>query len=116
MSQSSPSQTGPIVIRQAAKSPPDLPSLAKVFDEAKVSGWRLTVVLRSDNEPANALLLRRRHDLMAAVRTLDLSVKALTSGYRFDDAQSEAKIAAMQRAVQCLEREIGGMSDLLLAE
>lgn len=108
--------TKQIIVRQPQDAPQEMPSVASVFAEAKALGFRSTLVLH-EGSPENAqILARRQHDVRASLRTLDLSVKALTSGYRFADEQAQAKIAAMHRAVQCLEREVALLSAILQAE
>ncbi|MEN9835164.1 MAG: hypothetical protein RL011_1357 [Pseudomonadota bacterium] len=104
------------IVRHPREAPEGMRSVNSVFVEAKAQGLRATLILHDDSLEGSQILARRHHDLRAALRTLDLSVKALTSGYRFEDGQAQAKIAAMQRAVQCLQREISLVSDILQVE
>ncbi len=51
-------------------------------------------------------MAKRRHDVQGALRTLTMATEALADGYKFDDESGPAKIAAMAKAVQVLEREL----------
>lgn len=62
------------------------------------------VAFPGDDETRRALA-KRRHDVKAALRTLGFTVKALETGYKFDDAAAKAKVDAIAKAVQVLERE-----------
>ncbi|MBM4251270.1 MAG: hypothetical protein FJ146_04825 [Deltaproteobacteria bacterium] len=105
-----------IIVRQPEDAPRTMSSVASMFAEAKALGFRSTLVLHEDSPENGQILARRQHDVRASLRTLDLSVKALTSGYRFADELAQAKIAAIHRAVQCLEREVALLSAVLQAE
>ena len=106
----------PLLLRRENQAPIGLTSVGNLLAEARAAGLNATVVLYPDDHNATQALMRRSHDVRASLRTLDLSVKALTAGYRFDDGQAEAKIAAMMRAVQCLQREIDLLSEVLKPE
>lgn len=105
-----------VIVRQPHEAPAEMPSVASVFAEAKALGFRSTLVLHEDSPENAQILARRQHDVRASLRTLDLSVKALTAGYRFADEQAQAKIAAIHRAVQCLDREVTLFNAVLQAE
>lgn len=62
------------------------------------------VILPADADGQKALA-KRRHDIQAALRTLGFTVKALETGYRFDDDKAKAKVDAIAKAVAVLERE-----------
>lgn len=51
---------------------------------------------------------KRKHDVLGAVRTLAMACNAVAEGYRFDDATAQAKIEAMRKASELLQREITG--------
>lgn len=90
------------------KPPAHLPAAAKLFLEAATAGQSAVVV----TAPAESskLMAKRRHDLKAALRTLGFTVKALQTGYTFQDDAAAAKIEAIAKAVLIIERE----GDLLL--
>jgi hypothetical protein len=90
---------------------PELPSLSRVLEEARRSALGVVVVVSPRTEAAQRALAKRRHDVKAAFRTLGFSQKALETGYKFDDDKALAKIDAIAKAVQVLERE----SELVLA-
>ena len=103
----------PIVVKKRGHWPDSIPALQQLFEQATADGLSASVLLRPDGENATKAAIKRRHDIRSALRTLDLCVKALTSGYRFEDAQATAKIEAVSRAIQCLEREFSLLSALL---
>ena len=86
-------------------APPALPSLAAAFAEAGSAGLALSAVTHPATAEAQRQLAKRRHDLKAALRTLGFTVKALEGGYTFQDDKAAAKIDAIAKAVQVLERE-----------
>lgn len=90
---------------------PELPSLGTLLDEARRARLDVVVAVTSHDDETSRALAKRRHDVKAALRTLAFSLKALESGYRFDDEKATAKIDAIAKAVQVLERE----SELALA-
>ena len=62
------------------------------------------VALKSDAE-SRKVLGKRVHDVVSSTRTLRFVLEALQSGYKFDDAQRDAKLASLERAVTTMERE-----------
>ena len=96
----------PTTVHQAEDlGPAALPSLPGAFAEAARAGLRLTAVTHPASPEAARLLAKRRHDLKAALRTLGFTVKALEGGYTFQDDKAAAKVDAIAKAVQVLERE-----------
>lgn len=77
-------------------------SLRKV---ASATNSSINLVAFPTDQGTKKLLSKRRHDLKAALRTLGFAVQALEAGYRFDDTKAAAKIEAIAKAVQVLERE-----------
>lgn len=58
-------------------------------------------------------LAKRRHDLSNAVRVLRYALESIQEGYKFDDDKAQAKIASLDRAISCLEREMPELEKLL---
>lgn len=56
----------------------------------------------NENDAARS---KRRHDLLGAIRTLKYTLEGLRKGYRYDDANAEAKIEALAKAIGIIERE-----------
>lgn len=88
---------------------PDLPSLPQVFAEARARQMAIGVVRHIVTSDSRRILAKRRHDVKAALRTFSFSLKAIQSGYKFDDDKAQAKIDAIAKALAILEKE----SDLL---
>ena len=101
------------IIKHNTPSAPLPPStLHQLFEAAAKARLSAAVVLQPTDEAASRQMAKRRHDLKASLRTLQLAVKALQGGYTFQDDQAGAKIAAIDRAVQVLEREGGILAEL----
>ena len=58
-------------------------------------------------------LAKRRHDVMAAMRTLNFTVEALSEGYKFDDGMAHAKTLAIARAVKLIQGEMDWLMGLI---
>lgn len=99
-----PSSPSPRLARLPSDAP-ELPSLAPLLDEARRADLDAMLVLSVCDDETNRALAKRRHDVKAALRTLGFSLKALETGYKFDDDKAAAKIDAIAKAVQVLERE-----------
>ena len=56
------------------------------------------------------------HDLQAAWRSLTLAIKAIESGYKFDDAEAKLKTTTLVRALSVLERYIPNYIEQLKQE
>lgn len=105
--------SSPRVCQKAADCPASLPALQAAFAEARGQQLALSALLiGTDTKTADAIA-KRRHDAMTAVRSLTMAVRAIGDGYRFEDEAAVAKIAAMERAVQLLEREVKFWRQLL---
>ena len=85
--------------------PPSLTALTALFGEARTAGLTVTLVSHVTSSEEDKALAKRRHDVKAALRTLGFTVKALESGYHFQDDKAAAKIDAIAKAVAILERE-----------
>jgi hypothetical protein len=96
--------------------PEDLPALTSLFRQAQHAKVRVLAVSCSADEDTKRAVAKRRHDLTAALRTLGFTVKALQTGYTFQDDVAAAKIDAIAKAVQIVEREAGCLNQLLLGE
>jgi len=104
------------VYDEQAALPSELPALPALFNQARMGNLRvLAVACSADAGPLRAVA-KRRHDLSAALRTLGFTVKALQTGYTFQDDIAAAKIEAIAKAVQILEREAVFLSRLLLGD
>ncbi len=99
-----PASHSPRLARFPADAP-ELPSLGPLLDEARRAGLDALLVVSPRTEEASRALAKRRHDVKAALRTLGFSLKALETGYRFDDDKAAAKIDAIAKAILVLERE-----------
>jgi len=65
------------------------------------------VIVTSVNEPKDDGVLRKKlHDVTAAMRTINLCVKSIENGYRFDDDMAPAKLKALRSANDQLTNEI----------
>lgn len=58
---------------------------------------------------------RRLHDLRGSLRTLDLAIKSIADGYRFDDQMADVKIATMTKALGLLTVEAKTLISMLEA-
>jgi len=106
----------PKIYDEQAALPSELPALPALFKQARQANLRvLAVACSTDAGPLRAAA-KRRHDLTAALRTLGFTVKALQTGYTFQDDIAAAKIEAIAKAVQILEREAIFLSRLLLGD
>ena len=105
-----PQPLGFQVARHAGELP-GLASLGPLLSEAEGLGLVAVVATHAGDADTLKILAKRRHDLKAALRTMGFTVKALESGYRFDDDKKDAKIAAIAKALAVLTRE----GDLALA-
>ena len=97
------------ILRPGDPCPPALPAVSQLFLQAKSTNLVPVVLLYGADNPTARALAKRRHDVKAALRTLGFTVNALTSGYTFQDELAAAKIDAITRAVELLQRE----SDLI---
>lgn len=80
-------------------------SLEKAREEAKSQGIGLGILAYGiGNEVINDVS-KRRHDLRAALRTIELTLAQLSDGYHFDDDHAVEKIASIRRAAAILHRE-----------
>lgn len=70
------------------------------------------ISIKSDDEGLRAVA-KRAHDVTAGLRTLRFAVDSLKEGYRFDDNMAAAKIKAMEKAIEHLERETQLLSHIL---
>ena len=70
------------------------------------------IAVKSDDE-ALRLVAKRAHDVTGGLRTLRFAVDSLKDGYRFDDNMAAAKIKAMEKAIENLERETALLSAIL---
>ena len=50
---------------------------------------------------------QQRHDLKGALRVVRFAVEALQSGERFDGAEGNEQLAALERAVSTIEEILG---------
>lgn len=110
------SETDLKILRKKSPLPEELPSLESLFHEADAAQWDLVVVTEPQTPEKAKARSKRRHDFKAASRTIQLLVKALHSGYRFDDAEAQAKIDAIARAATVLEKETHALDRILAAE
>ena len=90
-------------------APSELPSLPKVFAEARAHNSAVLLLRHTGTSDSRRILAKRRHDVKAALRTFSFSLKAIQSGYKFDDDKAQAKIEAIAKALIILQKE----SDLL---
>lgn len=104
------------ILRPGDPCPPTLPAVSKLFQQAKSTNLVPVVLLYGADAPTARSLAKRRHDVKAALRTLGFTVNALTSGYTFQDELAAAKIDAITRAVQLLERESSLLGALFAIE
>lgn len=70
------------------------------------------IAIKSDDE-ALRIVAKRSHDVTAGLRTLRFAIDSLKEGYRFDDNMAAAKIKAMEKAIEHLERETQLLSQIL---
>lgn len=103
------------ILRPGDPCPPTLPAVAQLFQQAKSTNLVPVILLYGADTATARSLAKRRHDVKAALRTLGFTVNALTSGYTFQDDLAAAKIEAITRAVQLLDREsslLGALFDI----
>ncbi len=84
--------------------------LTDTFVKAAANGKIMTVALSDSSPDMHKALAKRRHDIKAAIRTLGFMLTAVKTGYTFSDDKAAAKIDAIEKAVNCLNRE----SDILV--
>ncbi len=94
-----------VFIRKEGPRPETLPSLESLFQEATTASLDLLVIAAETAPEKIKARAKRRHDYKAALRTLQLLLKALQGGYRFQGDDAAAKIDAVARACQVLEKE-----------
>jgi hypothetical protein len=105
----------PLILTAKSPAPPaQLAALAAPL--AALTDVTATVVAFPATDESRKVLAKRRHDVKAALRTWGFTVKALESGYRFDDAMAKAKIDAIAKALAVLERESALLSVILGAD
>jgi hypothetical protein len=104
------------VVTEKTKDSETLSNTAALFAAAREAGLKAVLVTSPADEASQKQLVKRRHDLKGAVRTMSFTVKALESGYRFDDDKAQAKIEAIAKAAQVLEREALLMAGVLFPE
>ena len=80
-----------------------LPAITPLATQLSAAGLKARLIVATSTKDEE--LLRRRHDIAAALRTLNLTVEALKDGYQFDDSVAQAKIRAVEKAVGALSRE-----------
>lgn len=106
----------PLFIRKESPRPESLPALESLFQEATKASLDL-VVIAADKAPDKVKArAKRRHDLKASLRTLQLLLKALQGGYRFQGDDAAAKIDAVARAYQVLEKECQTVDKILVID
>jgi len=93
-----------------------LPALPALFAEARTAGLGITLAVWAATPACKRVLAKRRHDIKAALRTLGFALNALEGGYRFDDEAARAKLDAIGKALQVLEKESGTLLNLLAAD
>ncbi len=82
-----------------------IPGLDNVRGRAKDLGLALGVIAYRNGEEGFQQISKRRHDLRAALRTIELTLEQLDEGYHFDDDFAGEKIASIRRAASVLNRE-----------
>lgn len=70
------------------------------------------IAIKADDE-ALRIVAKRAHDVTSGLRTLRFAIDSLKDGYRFDDNMAGAKIKAMEKAIEHLERETELLSSIL---
>ncbi len=98
---------------QADPGPGITHAIQEVFAKARASAFDATVIMAPSGPDERRALSKRRHDLKAALRTLGFTVKALESGYTFQDDKAAAKIDAISKAVAVLEKEADILANIL---
>ena len=105
-----------VIVRQGTAAAANLPSVELLWNEADKAQMCVSILVGSKSPEATRARSKRRHDLKAALRTMQLLVKALQGGYRFDDDQATAKIEAVSRASLVLEKEVQTLDRILLMD
>ncbi len=49
---------------------------------------------------------KKRHDILEALRTLEIAAKQISEGYRFEDSLGTAKIQHLTKAVHLISQEM----------
>lgn len=93
-----------------------IPGLKELMARCLQMGKGMSLITYPTEDAAMGALAKRRHDLKAAMRTLELSVAQLESGYHFDDGSAADKIASMRRALTVIGRESSLLLNLLDVE
>jgi sugar phosphate isomerase/epimerase len=106
----------PVFFRRESPRPESLPALEHLFEEAAKASLDLVVVAADRSQDKVKARAKRRHDLKAALRTFQLLLKALQGGYRFDGDDAAAKIEAVSRAYQVLEKECLTLDKILVTD
>jgi hypothetical protein len=102
-----------VFIRKESPKHEALPSLERLFQEAGQASLDLVVITSESSPDKIKARAKRRHDYKAALRTFQLLVKALQGGYRFQGDDAAAKIDAVARATQVLEKEAQTLDQIL---
>lgn len=106
----------PVFIRKDSPRPDSLPALESLFREAAEASLDVVVIAADKTPDKVKTRSKRRHDLKAALRTLQLMLKALQGGYQFQGSDAAAKIDAIARAYQVLEKECQALDQILVAD
>jgi hypothetical protein len=102
-----------LFIRDTSPRPASLPALEALFQQAAHAALDLVVIASEKTPDQIKTRSKRRHDMKAALRTLHLLLKALQGGYRFEGDDAAAKIDAVARAYQVLEKECRTLDQIL---
>ena len=105
-----------LFIRDDSPRPESLPALESLFQEAARASLNLVVIAAEKTPDKIKARSKRRHDVKAALRTLQLLLKALQGGYRFEGDDAAAKIDAVARAYQVLEKESQTLDQILASD
>ena len=87
--------------------------LKDFIESSLADGVGLSLITYPVGEASLDALAKRRHDLKAALRTLEHSIGQLETGYHFDDKNAAEKIASMRRALTVINRDAGLLLRLL---
>ena len=90
-----------------------LVGLKEFYASSEAQGAGVSMMIYPSGEPTIYALTKRRHDLKAALRTIEHSVLQLEAGYHFDDEIAGQKIASMRRALTVITRDAELLMSLL---
>jgi hypothetical protein len=91
----------------------DLDGFDSIIASAKSQSLKISLVCIGNEEETLKKVSKTKHDIIGALRTLNMAQTSFENGYKFDDDIASAKIDAIGRAVKALEDNLPQFLDIL---